>query len=316
MTKINKLYFTFLILTFTLASCGEGESSNVEHNATSTEKVYAEGQKLMENKCYVCHNPKLKENQLIAPPMVAIKEAYMTDDEGQFIESFINFLSSPDKSKAKLPEAVKKYGLMPYQRYKNDDIKKIAKYMFNNQIEKPNWWEGDGESKEDKPEEFGDNYEEKGLHFAMTTKQVLGQNLMGTIQQKGVLEALEFCNVQAYPLTDSMASHHNAKITRVSDQPRNPNNRANEEDLKIIQQFKKDIKNENDPSSVVVENNQKVAFYHPIITNDKCLLCHGDPKSDIADDVFKSINELYPDDEATGYYANQVRGAWKIIFEK
>lgn len=316
MLNIKYLFLNLLTITFILSSCGEETTSDVEKGATSTERDYSEGKKLMENKCYVCHNPNLKENQLIAPPMIAIKEAYMTDDEAQFTENFISFLSSPDKAKAKLPEAVEKYGLMPYQRYKNEDLKKIAKYMYNNQIEKPNWWEGEEQPEKSEAKEFGNNYEEKGLHFAMTTKQVLGQNLMGTIQREGVLEALEFCNVQAYPLTDSMANHHNAKITRVSDQPRNPNNRANEEDLKFIQQFKNDIENGNDPSSVVVENNMKVAFYHPIITNDKCLLCHGDPKKDIADDVFKSINELYPDDEATGYYANQVRGAWKIIFEK
>ena len=68
-------------------------------------------------------------------------------------------------------------------------------------------------------------YAQRGLKYALTTKAVLGKNLMKTIQKKGTLEAVTFCNKQAYPLTDSMSLVHNAIIKRVTDQPRNPSNK-------------------------------------------------------------------------------------------
>lgn len=46
---------------------------------------------------------------------------------------------------------------------------------------------------------------------------------MTAIQQKGTIAALDFCNVQAIPLTNSMSTHYNAVIKRVSDRNRNPN---------------------------------------------------------------------------------------------
>ncbi len=70
-------------------------------------------------------------------------------------------------------------------------------------------------------------YVEIGLGMAKSTQAELGKNLMGAIQKEGALGALEFCNLQAYPLTDSMAEVHNARIRRVSDRPRNQTNQAN-----------------------------------------------------------------------------------------
>ena len=56
------------------------------------------------------------------------------------------------------------------------------------------------------------NYTEIGSNYAKSTQKELGKNLMGAIKMEGTLGALEFCNVQAYPLTDSMAVVHRPKI--------------------------------------------------------------------------------------------------------
>ena len=74
-------------------------------------------------------------------------------------------------------------------------------------------------------------YADIGLEYALGTKKVLGKNLMESIQKKGTLEALVFCNHRAIPLTDSMSTKFNASIKRVSDNNRNPNNKANKEEL-------------------------------------------------------------------------------------
>jgi hypothetical protein len=68
----------------------------------------------------------------------------------------------------------------------------------------------------------------------MKTKQELGKNLMQAIQTKGTAGALEFCNIKALPITDSMSNVLNASIKRVSDLERNPKNKANKESTNPI----------------------------------------------------------------------------------
>lgn len=159
-------------------------------------------------------------------------------------------------------------------------------------------------------------YKAKGVLFAQSTQKVLGKNLMQAMEKGGPEYALAFCNTKAMPLTDSMAVHHNVKIGRVSDKPRNPNNNASAEQENFIDTFKGQLANGDKVEPILTEKEGKIHFYAPIITNSLCLKCHGDTKTDIDDTVIKSLANLYPEDEATGYTENQVRGAWHIVMEK
>jgi hypothetical protein len=156
---------------------------------------------------------------------------------------------------------------------------------------------------------------EIGMQYALNTKKELGKNLMGTIQKKGTLEAVKFCNKKAYPITDSLAVAQNALIKRVSDKPRNPENQANAKELEIIAQFKKAIANQEAYQPVTEVENGEVKFYAPITTNSMCLQCHG-PKKDIKPQVFKALANLYPEDKALGYDVNEVRGIWSITYRR
>ncbi len=156
---------------------------------------------------------------------------------------------------------------------------------------------------------------EMGMKFAQETQKVLGKNLMGTIQNKGVEEAVVFCNERAYPLTDSMSMNFNARIKRVSDKPRNPDNAANASELAYIETFKKDVAAGVTLEPILKEVNGKVHFYYPIVTNSMCLNCHGIPGKSIQADVVQHLSRLYPDDKATGYDVNEVRGIWSIVFD-
>ena len=158
-------------------------------------------------------------------------------------------------------------------------------------------------------------YADIGLEYALATKELLGKNLMGTIQNKGTIEALAFCNVEAMPLTNSMSTKYNADIKRVSEKNRNPDNKANAEELIYIEQFKQDIAAKRDSKPVVLEKGDKIQFYFPITTNTMCMQCHGKPE-DIEPEVLMKIKNLYPNDLATGYSENEVRGIWSIVFDK
>ena len=158
-------------------------------------------------------------------------------------------------------------------------------------------------------------YSEIGLEYAKATQTLLGKNLMEKIQKEGAIEALAFCNIEAMPLTTSMSTKYNADIKRVSDKNRNPDNKANKEELRYINDFQKVASNNQEASPVIISKGDKVHFYYPILTNTMCLQCHG--KTDhIKPEVAIKIKTLYPNDLATDYSENEVRGIWSIVFDK
>lgn len=138
---------------------------------------------------------------------------------------------------------------------------------------------------------------------------------MGTIQKKGTVEALEFCNEKAYPLTDSMAVKFNATIKRVSDKPRNIKNKATIKEVEIINQYKKMVADKSDIKPITETIDGKTQFYYPIVTNSMCLQCHGTPNKQIKPVTLEKLAMLYPKDKAQNYDVNQVRGIWNITFK-
>ncbi|NBC04395.1 MAG: DUF3365 domain-containing protein [Bacteroidetes bacterium] len=159
-------------------------------------------------------------------------------------------------------------------------------------------------------------YKQKGGEFVETTQKVLASNLIGAIQEKGTEGALEFCNIQAIPLTDSMAVELQAHIKRVTDQPRNPDNAANESELEYIRSAKSDLSEGNEVTPAIQYANGKVIGYYPIITNQLCMQCHGNENSQINQATLEKLKTLYPDDQATGYDVGELRGIWVVEMEE
>lgn len=306
-------------------------------NSKETESTHP-GKKLMETNCYVCHNPTADHDNRVGPPMIAIKKHYLTEGvtKQEFISAIQEWIKNPTEENAKMHGAVRRFGVMPKQVFPEETIQQIADYMYDNDIDEPEWFEAHFNSEKGKHKGMGKGngkgkgmhknqtqtdvkdlpYNEKGLQYALSTKAVLGQNLMGTIQKKGTVAALEFCNVKAYPLTDSMAVVHNANIKRVTDKPRNSNNLADSDELKYIELFKQQIGDNIEIEPIVVEQEDKVQVYYPIVTNDMCLQCHGTPKENITKETLNKLTQLYPNDKAFGYNINEVRGMWSISFDK
>ncbi|WP_289044478.1 DUF3365 domain-containing protein [uncultured Olleya sp.] len=331
-----KKVIAFGVLIVVFLGCKNTKSETYSVFDKQMEANKHPGKKLMEINCYTCHSPSASQSDRIGPPMIAIKKHYINENttKTQFTADMQSWIKNPNAQDAKMYGAVKRFGVMPKQSFPEETIAKIAEYMFDYNIDQPEWFEkhyneekGDFKSNgkgkkstidqqqvENSIEELP--YAERGLKYALTTKAVLGKNLMGTIQKKGTLEALAFCNEKAYPLTDSMSVVHNASIKRVSDKPRNQNNLANKKELTYINSFKNDIKNNTEPKPIVDVLEDKVQVYYPIKTNAMCLQCHGKPNQDIKRPTLKSLANLYPDDKAVGYDLNQVRGIWSISFDK
>jgi hypothetical protein len=220
-----------------------------------------------------------------------------------------NFLSAPNQNKPLLNDAVNKFGEMPILNYSPDEYKAVCMFIINQQIEEENSLK-EALNKYQSTNEV--NYLQKGKSIAMQTKGILGSNLKNAIMKNGTDSALIFCNAEAFNLTDSMSDVLNSSIKRVSDQPRNPNNLANEKELSIINKYKKQLISGEEVTGFIKEDENNITGYYPIFTNKMCMQCHGEPNKEIKPSTLSLINNLYPNDKATGYGLNQLRGIWVI----
>ena len=323
----NLLLLLSLVIIF---SCKD-KSKTTPIDTTSENEVAQSGEnhpgrQIIETECYICHDPKASEERMIAPPMIAIKRHYIGENttKDQFTEDLIRWVNDPE-TESKIPAAHKRFAPMPYIPYPDDAIAQVAEYLYDYDVEKPAWFDAHYESEHGKgmrkrknqtAEAPQETYAKIGMEYALAAKGALGKNLMKAIQQNGPVGAVEFCNVKALPLTDSISVMKNAIINRVSDKPRNTDNAANKEELGYITYFKKLVAAGKQPKPIVKTENGEVDFYFPITTNAMCLQCHGKPKEQIAPATLTALKNLYPKDKAVGYNENEVRGLWAINFDE
>ncbi|SHJ35115.1 Tll0287-like domain-containing protein [Pseudozobellia thermophila] len=322
-----------LVSALLLVNCKESQKDKVDKTdgqevveRAPTAKVHS-GKLLLEKECYICHDPKASMADRIAPPMEAIKRHYIDSNttKDEFTKALILWVNDPE-TESKVPTAHAKFGPMPYMPNPDHAVAQIADYLYDNEIERPDWFDEHFE-KVHKPGmavgecgcfgdyDFEQEYAAIGLAYAMEAQAELGKNLKKAIQEKGIVEAIKFCNVEAIPLTDSVSVMNNAIIKRVSDKVRNPKNQANDEELGYIADFKKAIASGKEVSPIVKVNGKEVDFYYPITTNALCLQCHGKPNEQIQPETLATLKNLYPNDKAIGYGANEVRGIWSINFD-
>ncbi len=149
---------------------------------------------------------------------------------------------------------------------------------------------------------------EEAMSYVAETRDLLMGTLMQKISANGTENALEFCNTNALPLTKTISDKHQTKIKRVSDRNRNPKNKASEVELKMIENYKKQLALGQNLKPEIVGN----SFYSPIVTNKACLQCHGELGNNIKPETAKKIAELYPNDKATGYKTDEIRGLFVV----
>lgn len=155
----------------------------------------------------------------------------------------------------------------------------------------------------------------EGQKIAKATFQTLSSNLQNAMQEGGVEHALEFCNVEAMPLTDSLSSYHDVSIRRASHKPRNPYNMADSLEADVIKKYLEDLDSGNDLKPVTYADENRITFHAPItITNSLCLNCHGKANEDITEGDLATIQELYPEDQATEFSMGDLRGVWTVRF--
>jgi len=157
----------------------------------------------------------------------------------------------------------------------------------------------------------------EGREVIRATFQELSSSLQKAIEEGGVEHALKFCSVRAVPITDSLATHYGIRIRRASHRPRNPDNRADSLEMVSIENYLTRIRNDEELKPFVYDKPDGAVIHAPIrITGELCLNCHGRPGTDIAASDLEVIRRIYPEDEATGFTAGELRGIWSVRFPK
>lgn len=141
--------------------------------------------------------------------------------------------------------------------------------------------------------------------------------LVKEIRTNGIVSAVNVCSDTAQILTNDYGVGKGIYIKRVSFKNRNQNSIPDEYESKALKYFE-ELKSSgklNDTTEYIEieETNgiKKVRYLKPIIIQPLCLNCHGDVEN-INQDVKNALHTRYPEDKATGYQIDDLRGAVSI----
>lgn len=167
-------------------------------------------------------------------------------------------------------------------------------------------------------ESIKQEYIQKGREIAQLTQTELLINVSNAIKKGGPGYAIDYCNLHALSLKDSLSRLNNCQIRRIALKYRNPVDMPRtEKEKEQLDQYLLDYQKGESLGPEAYLFKDRIEYYQPIlIAMEACLKCHGDPGKQIAEETLQKIQAHYPDDLATGYKLNDFRGAWKITFAK
>lgn len=160
-------------------------------------------------------------------------------------------------------------------------------------------------------------YEGLGTQITASSFLTLSSKVKSAMQEGGVPTAVDYCKISAYSIIDSLSQAHNAVISRKSLKPRNYKNTPVPRERSVLKQFEVDWQFGKQVMPFAEDMGAAgVNFYAPIWTQKACLQCHGVIGETLTTKNEAFIKELYPNDKATGYKENDLRGMWVVNFKK
>ncbi len=135
----------------------------------------------------------------------------------------------------------------------------------------------------------------------------------------GPVAATSVCNAIAPVIADKHSKNSGWEVGRTSLKVRHPDNAPDDWETMVLNRFEELRANGEAPDALVytevTEENGEQYFRFmkgivmPPLEKMPCLKCHGD---NIDAKVAAQLDELYPKDQARGYTAGQVRGAFTL----
>lgn len=139
--------------------------------------------------------------------------------------------------------------------------------------------------------------------------------LVEAMQQGGPVNAIKVCHTDAPEIAQRVSEGSGWTVARTSLKIRNPGNAPDPWELKVLQSFEeRKAAGENLETmefSEVVEADGAETFRYmkAIPTAPVCLNCHG---AELAPEVAEALDQLYPEDQARGFSAGDIRGAFTL----
>jgi hypothetical protein len=149
-----------------------------------------------------------------------------------------------------------------------------------------------------------DTDQQKQLERAAAAKDLLASTLMGALTEElevgGPAGAVDICRDMAPMISANTAEESGVRIGRTSFRLRNPENQPPAWARQLV------ARRVEGPTTLVGPDGE-LGVLAPIRVAEPCLACHGDRES-MDPAVREAIAEGYPDDEAVGFAAGDLRG--------
>jgi hypothetical protein len=157
---------------------------------------------------------------------------------------------------------------------------------------------------------------ETGKEITAVAQAELLKNVKNALEKEGPVYAIEFCNIHAESIADSISKKFDVQIQRLSLKNRNPENGpSTKEDKLLLNDYLEKLNEGRSITDTLIRLNGISSYYRPIIISaETCLKCHGQPGQEINNETMVALNKLYPEDRATNYRMGELRGMWKITF--
>lgn len=160
--------------------------------------------------------------------------------------------------------------------------------------------------------------DDETLATARQAADGLSRELMGLLlarlEADGPAEAIAFCADSAQARTAALSTA-GVLVRRVTARPRNLANAPDAWEEEMLDLLASRHASGTLPPDTAVwvgaEGERELRYLRPIVVQQRCLACHGDPATfDPA--VAAILAERYPEDRATGYAAGDFRGAVSV----
>ena len=150
---------------------------------------------------------------------------------------------------------------------------------------------------------------QKTAEFGRSLKQAL----VSAIQSEGFPYAVDVCKIKAPDIAQKLSSD-GWQVARTSLKTRNPANRPDPWESEMLSAFDAAFKagKPADKLTAIFSDTSTFRFMQAIPTGKVCLACHG---QQVEPGLLQRIQTNYPDDSATGFTLEDIRGAFTLSKE-
>ncbi len=143
-------------------------------------------------------------------------------------------------------------------------------------------------------------------------QQSLQKRLTEALAKGGPAHAVLVCRI-ASPEIAASVSKDGLWVRRVSAKTRNPGNRPDEFEARILARWQSEVSQGKSPVPVAERDGARLRVMQPILVGSAlCLNCHG-PVESLGPELRAVLKREYPDDQAVGYRLGDLRGAFSAV---